>query len=229
MIGATTKGNDESKQNKTQNGDDLDRRQPELEFAKELDTDEVNQENDDEDDGNPNTRVDFLTRNPELNDKGTSGELVRSDDNVLEEVSPTNTETKTRIYKSRSISRKTIRHGNPGGHFTKGAHDHVDNETDKRIGNKDRSRTSSGQSRTGTNNQTGTKGTTNGNHGNVPCLEFTMKLVALLGFSEVRGLVVFYDNLVEGMFFGVLSVDRSLARVAFTHYRCGEIGEGLGR
>lgn len=217
MIRATTKGNDESKQNKTNDSDDLDGRQPELEFTKELDTDEVDQENNDENDGNPNTRVNFFTRNPVLNNKGTSGKLVRSDDNVLEEVCPTNTETETRINKSRSVTRETIRHGNPSGHLTKGAHDHVDNETDKSIGNEDRSGTSSGQSRTGTNNKTGTKGTTDGNHGDMSSLEITVELVALLSFSKLRDLVVFYDNLFKGIFFGVLGVHRSLALVAFTH------------
>lgn len=86
-IGATTAGNDQGEKNYANNDNDLDRGQPKLKLAKELDaTKIVDAEDDDDEDGDEHTRIDLLTGNPVLDDKSGGGELVGSDDDIFEPV-----------------------------------------------------------------------------------------------------------------------------------------------
>lgn len=86
MIGCTAKGNDQSQDHDTNNDDDLETGQPELKFAEETDTKVVDGNNDDEEHGNPYSRIDFVARKPVLDDQSSSGKLIRCNDDVLKPV-----------------------------------------------------------------------------------------------------------------------------------------------
>lgn len=87
-VGATTTSDDEGEENDADNDHDLDGRQPELELSEKLDTTEViDAEDDDNEDGNEDTWIEFLSRYPFLDNEGGCGKLVGSNDDVLAPVS----------------------------------------------------------------------------------------------------------------------------------------------
>lgn len=78
---------DKGQENNTNDDGDFDRTEPELEFAKELDAKVVDANNGDPEDCDENTRIDSISRHPELEHKRACGELVRCNDDVFEPVS----------------------------------------------------------------------------------------------------------------------------------------------
>lgn len=86
MIRATAEGKNQGKDDYADDGDDLERRQPEFELAKELDTKVVDADDDDEEDGDKDTRIDVFSIDPVLNGEGSGSQLVGSDNDVLEPV-----------------------------------------------------------------------------------------------------------------------------------------------
>lgn len=89
MVGPTTEGKDERENDDTDDDNDLDGGQPELEFPKETNAKVVDTNDADEEDGDPNTRIDAITRQPILDDQGSGGQLIGRDDDVFEPVSVT--------------------------------------------------------------------------------------------------------------------------------------------
>lgn len=87
MVGATAEDQDKGEQDYTDNGNDLERGQPEFKLAEEPDTEVVDADDGDEEDGNKDTRVDSVTIDPILNDEGSSCQLIGGDDDVFEPVS----------------------------------------------------------------------------------------------------------------------------------------------
>ncbi|KAI6764611.1 hypothetical protein HG531_012498 [Fusarium graminearum] len=144
---------------------------PEFEFTKESDTEVVDNADDDKEYGDKDTRIDCISIDPVLNDEGSSAER----------------KTKRRITESRSVTSETSRHGQPSSHLTKSSHDKKDDKTDNSITDKDRARTSLGESLAGTDNETSSDSTTNGNHGDVSRLEASVerRLGARLETSNV--------------------------------------------
>ena len=69
MVGATTKGEHQTENDQTANNDNFQGREPELEFTKPPDTEVVNGNNDDEENGDKNAWIDFAARNPVLNNE----------------------------------------------------------------------------------------------------------------------------------------------------------------
>lgn len=88
---------------------------------------------------------------------------------------PAKSKTKGRITEARGITSETSRYGQPGGHLTESSHDEEDDETDESVADEDGTRTSLGESLAGTDNQTCTDSTSDGNHGNVTSLETAVK------------------------------------------------------
>lgn len=86
MIGATTEHEDEGEEDDAQNDNDLERGEPEFEFAEEANPEVVYGYYQDEEYGYPDTCVDSTCVYPVRYHKGTGSELVRCDDDVLEPV-----------------------------------------------------------------------------------------------------------------------------------------------
>lgn len=86
-VGTAANGDDEREQDDAEDDEYLERRQPKLKLAKELDaTKVVDAEDEDEEDGDEDTGVDPVGLNPFLDDEGAGGELVGRYDDVLEPV-----------------------------------------------------------------------------------------------------------------------------------------------
>lgn len=88
-IRSTAEGDDQGEEDNTDDGDDLERREPELELTKESNTKVVDDADDDEEDGDEYTRINRLSRYPVLDDESSSRQLVGRDDDVFEPVSIT--------------------------------------------------------------------------------------------------------------------------------------------
>lgn len=86
MVGASTESEDESQNNDTTDSDDFETGEPELEFSEELDTEIVDNNDDDQDDGNPYTGIDSFTVDPVLHNQSKSCQLVGRDDDVFEPI-----------------------------------------------------------------------------------------------------------------------------------------------
>lgn len=77
---------DEGEDDNADNDENLETGQPKLKFTKESDTEVVDAENADEEYGDPNTWVDSISRQPELDDQCGSGQLIRRDDDIFQPV-----------------------------------------------------------------------------------------------------------------------------------------------
>lgn len=86
MVRSTAKGNDQCQDHNTNNDDDLETGQPELKFTEEADTKVVDANNNDEEYGDPYSRIDLVARQPVLDDQSSGGKLVGCYDDVFEPV-----------------------------------------------------------------------------------------------------------------------------------------------
>jgi hypothetical protein len=125
----------------TYNCDDLDGTEPELEFAKEPDTKVVDGEYCDEKYGDPDSWIDLISSFPFLDDQSRGGELIWRGDDVLAPIRPAKCKPESRVDEAGSIASETGGVRNPGGHFTESRHDDVDEETNSRISNENRTGT----------------------------------------------------------------------------------------
>ena len=125
----------------THNDDHLERTQPELQLTKELDSAVVDGADDEEEDQNPDARIDFFWRFPLLNNQGRCSELVGRGDDVLAPVGPSEGKTKSRVAEAGSVASETRRVGDPSSHLAQRRHDDVDEETDRRVCDEDRAGT----------------------------------------------------------------------------------------
>ena len=86
-IWSTSACKDERDHDKSENDEDLEGGQPEFEFSKELNTKVVDGDDGNERDRNPDTWVDLVGWNPVSDNHGESSQVVRRDDNVLNDIS----------------------------------------------------------------------------------------------------------------------------------------------
>ena len=79
MVWSSTKSEDEGKQNKADNDNDLDAREPEFKLSKETNSKVVDSYNGDQEDGDENSWVNLVSRHPILQDERRCSELVWGD------------------------------------------------------------------------------------------------------------------------------------------------------
>ena len=137
---SSTDSQQEREDNDTDNHHDLDRTEPELEFTKELDTKVVDAADQDKENQNPNAGIDPLCINPLLDDQGRGSQLVGRCNDVFAPVSPSESETESRVTEAGSVTSETRAVRNPGSHFTKRGHNDVDEETNRGVSDEDRAR-----------------------------------------------------------------------------------------
>lgn len=140
-MSARSKACLQSSDDKTYNGNNFDAAQPELEFAEEADAEVVDANDRDQEHRYPYTRIYFVFRFPQLNNEGRCGKLVGCRDDVLEPVSPTESETKSGVAETSGITSEAVSSGNPSSHFAEGAHDNVDEKTSSSVGDENRAGT----------------------------------------------------------------------------------------
>lgn len=147
---------DQTEEDESENDNDLDGRKPELQLAEVLDAEKVNGHDDDEEDGDPDTRIHSFGRDPVLNDQCSSSQLIGSGDDVFEPIRVSQRETKGRVDESVGINGETTSSGEPGGHLAQSSHDHVDEETDDGVGDENGGGTGVGQRCSRSDNETRT-------------------------------------------------------------------------
>lgn len=165
-----------------------------------------------------------------MNDQRSSGELIRRYDDVFEPVTepdvssrdpyslrntmrysrPTERKTKRRVTESRSITSETSRHGEPSSHLTKRSHDEEDDETNDRITDKDRARTSLRQGLASADDKTSADRTTNGNHGDVTGLETSVQRRLSAGLETADVTILADANVLGGSCRGIVAEIRLL-------------------
>lgn len=188
VVGWTTaQGDDKQQDNQADTGEHLQAGQPEFDFTEEADTQDVHKDDDREEDGNPDSRVDLGGRHPETHDQGAGNQLVGGKQEVLHQVHPTASETKRLVDVSGHVTCKTISQRDERGDLTQSTQNHVHNETEHRVRDEHTSWAGGLQSRTGTDQQTSTQRTADGNHRQVSCLQGLLERLALGGLSlELR-------------------------------------------
>lgn len=85
-VWSTSEHNDKREQDQAADNQYLDRREPELKFAKPFDANVVDRDDYDQEDGDEHAGIDFARWNPVLNDERCSGELIGRDDDVFKPV-----------------------------------------------------------------------------------------------------------------------------------------------
>jgi len=83
-----------------------DSRCPELDFSEDLDSEHVKCETSDDVDSDPS--ADWYGVSPVLNDDSSGSDVVRSDDQILEQVVPSECETHTRVVEPCSVSSESF-------------------------------------------------------------------------------------------------------------------------
>ena len=135
LARADTDREEEGEDDNADNGNDLDRAEPEFEFSKEFDAEVIDGHNDDKEDGNPHARIHLGCGYPLLDDQCRSRELVGCGNNVFHPVGPSEGKTKSRVAEPGSITSEARGVGNPCSHFAESRHDNVDQHTDRGVGN----------------------------------------------------------------------------------------------
>lgn len=119
--------------------------------------------------------------------------------------------TQTGVAESRRVTSETSAHGQPCGHLSQSGHDEEDDEADERVADEDGARAGLRERLAGSNDQTGTDGAADGNHGNVASLESTLQrgLGRGLETADVARQVVVGAGMVRRLF-GVIVWRRRL-------------------
>ena len=156
MVGATTAGEDETKQDETEDDGNLDTGKPELEFTKEFDAKVVNQHDGDEENGDKDTRIDLFRFHPVFDDECCGSQIVWGHDNVLNDalalarkqfltssshlkpISPAERETQCRVNEAMRITSETRGKRQPRCHLAQSRHNHIHEYADGSVGDQKR-------------------------------------------------------------------------------------------
>lgn len=171
MVRAASEGEDEREEDDAHDGYNLEAGQPELELAEESDAEVIYADYGNQEYRNEHSWVDAVTWYPVLNNKRSGRELVGRDDDILEPVGPSEGEAQAWIAEARRVSREAGAHGKPGRHLAEGGHDEEDDEADDGIGEKDGCGAGLGQGLARADDETGSDGAADRNHGDVPGLQ----------------------------------------------------------
>lgn len=150
MIWPTAKIEDEGKDQKAKDGNDLDPSEAELGLSINGHSENVQANNDDDDDGNPGGNVDAVSSMPELNDSRRCRDFGAESDGARIPVIPTNSKAHCVI----SITRAKLWNGTgqwqPGGHLAQGHHHGENGETSEGVAEEDGKRACLGEGTTNT-------------------------------------------------------------------------------
>ncbi len=171
MVRPSSQHQHERENDQAADGQHFDRAQPKFQLSEKPDAEVINRDDGDEEDGDEHPRVDVFSVDPILDDQGPGRELIGGDDDILEPVRISQTETQGGIAKSCRVAGEAGFQGQPRGHFPQRAHDEKDDESDDGVGDEDRERTTAGQGGPGSDDETGADGASDGDHGDLTGLQ----------------------------------------------------------
>ena len=208
MIRPTAQHKHQTQNDQSDNCQHLQRAQPKLEFAEELNPQVINGYNNHQKDRNKNPRIDLLPRNPILNDQGRSRQLIRRHNNILEPIRIPQRKPQRRIAEPGRIARKAGLERQPGGHLAQSTHDQIHDEAHNGVRDEDGAGPCAGEGGTRADDETGTDGAADGNHGYLTGFETAVE--AHVGIVEVRmdGVAGVVDGEVGSGFVGVVGGGR---------------------
>lgn len=161
-LRATTTDQDDTQDDETDNGSDLDDGENELGLTVTLDTEEVDDNDENVEDGTVGSGVCF--RVPVLDGDGSSDQLQGQHDQPLHGVVPGHGETPRWVDESNVVSDEGTGNRERDGQLTQGLNGGENHRADQGVGDQDGRGTTQRQHTTRTNEQTGTDGTTDGDH-----------------------------------------------------------------
>lgn len=189
LIGAAAKEDDDAENDEAHDGEQLDTGKPKLGLAKELNGNDIEEEHDEEDDGNPDGNVDLSGARPVVDDYTGGGGFCSDEDGVDVPVVPAGGKGKGGIDEALDkVGDGDAAHGQESDHFGKTVHDGPDNGHHEDVGHEEWRGAALAEDGTGTDKETGTDGTTEGEELNVSTLETALELVMLVGEVEFGGL-----------------------------------------
>lgn len=204
---------DDGENDESNDGNNLDRGEDEFRLAVTADTAQVDGDDDYDEDGDEDTDID--TRVPIINDDGRRRELEGEDDEPLHGVVPTHGETPGRIDETGREDGERTLDGEHDGHLSQCVDDGEQHGPDEQETDEDRGRTS-GRERVGrTNKETGTDGTTDGNHLEMSSLEGPVQITAgLLHRGSARQVEYVISVRVWGRTYGLLGLILDIAGIS---------------
>lgn len=181
----TTTIDDESEDQQTDDGDDLDRGKDELGFAIDGDGENVETQDEDDDDRDPGCDVDMDSTMPILNDGRGSGDFGAQGNGTGVPVVPSHSKTHGVVDVSSAELRNRTRKREPSGHFAKGHHHGKHGEPSEGIAQQDGQRTGLRKGTTNTQKQTGTNGAAEGDELDVTGFESSSDVPVLFGGCNI--------------------------------------------
>lgn len=176
--------NDDAHQDQCDQGDDLDAREPELQFPEHANAEEVNKEDEGDEDYHPYTGINLATTIPVLEDGAGGIDVVWGNDEVFHEIIVTKGESNGGVHETGGISRETAFMGNVCGHFTERNHDKVTDKANEAISDKNTERATPDETSARPNNETGSDCTSEGDHGNLSGTEASVESLIALWVDE---------------------------------------------
>jgi len=139
-VRTTTNIKDDTKDDETNDGYDLDDREKELGFTVTFDTEKVDANDNKQEDGDPSVGVDRVV--PKFNGECSSDNLQRKHDEPLQSVIPAHGEAPSRVEETGRVCRERTSDGEEDCHLTKSMNSTVKHDTNDAIGDEQRGRTS---------------------------------------------------------------------------------------
>jgi hypothetical protein len=166
--------NANGKNDKTNNGDDLDTGEVHFELSKPSHRKQVGCRENDPENGNENTNVDAVV--PVLNNDTSRRQLQGERHGPTEPVNPAHGETERGVDKTGGVDGEAAGDGDIRGHLSQGDHDGVDDSTDKDEGDQHRDGARLGEGGAASQEQTGAYRASNGEELEVVGFEATLEL-----------------------------------------------------
>jgi hypothetical protein len=158
----TTADQDNSNEHEDDDSGELEAGAPKLLFGITERTEDVDDDDDDEKECDPDSWINSVI--PVCDGEGADDEFEGQDDQPLEDVIPTHGETPRRINKASRIGVETSGNRVHDSELSEGVDNVEDHDTGDGEADEDGTRATTGESATRTDEETGTDGTTDGNH-----------------------------------------------------------------
>lgn len=161
MIGPAAEEEDEAEDDEAEDGDELNTGEPELGLSEEGDGDYVEQQDDEEDHGDPDSDVDGGL--PVVEHNCGSASLGGDQHGICVPVVPASGKGQTGVYETvYEVGNRDTLHGQVGDHLSEVVHDTPDDSHHGEVGHEEGCRARVGEDSAGAHEETGSNGTTCG-------------------------------------------------------------------
>lgn len=191
----TTQIDNETKDDETNNGEDLDGGEPELAFTEGAGTQKVDDDDNDTGDGDPYGIVDLVV--PVVDEDGGGGQLSGEGDDPIVPVIPAHRKSHGWVNETSGEGHLTTGYGEECGQFAQGQHDGDADGRDDDVTEQKAQRATSCEGPGGTQKETSADDASDGDHLGVAVLQATLELIA-------RAILVPLECMVDGFFLVVV-------------------------